>query len=60
MHYLLAICLILPLTQAYPGTVLPTPQEMAAVVPETQKSPAYATNDATEAEEEEDDEPDCD
>jgi hypothetical protein len=59
MHYLLAIYLILPLTQAYSGTVLPTPQEMAAVIPETQKPPAYATDDVTE-EEEDDDEPDCD
>lgn len=58
MHYLLAIGLILPLTQAYPGTVLPTQPERATA-PEVETPQIYSANDETE-EDEEDDEPDCD
>ena len=57
MHYLLAICLILPLTQAWPGSVLPTQQEeMATITPDPVPAQEHPAND----DEEEGNEPDCD
>ncbi|MEL6710430.1 MAG: hypothetical protein AAFP10_06405 [Pseudomonadota bacterium] len=56
MHYLLAICLILSLTPAYPGSILHTPQEAATTAPDLSESVIHLADD----EDEEDDEPDCD
>ncbi|MEM6406127.1 MAG: hypothetical protein AAF669_06015 [Pseudomonadota bacterium] len=55
MHYLLAICFILSLTPAYPGSILHTLQEAATTVPDLSESVIHLAD-----EEDEDDEPDCD
>ena len=55
MHYLLAIGLILSLTQAYPSTALPLQQEITTI-PESDEPRINLDYD----EEEEEDEPDCD
>ena len=57
MHYLLAIGLILSLTQVHPGTVLPTQQELTTI-PEIDEP--RINSDYDDDEEEEEDEPDCD